>query len=127
ASATVTLQCRGRANGNGTVAINGRLDNCPFITSFMSASLQGVVGGAPIAINVAATDFDATDTVTYAWTAAPGGIVSFANAAAASTTISCTAPGTTQISIAVSDGVCGDNSTPAFPVECIPPPINVGV
>jgi len=119
ATATVTLQCRGQGNGQGTVAINGRLDNCPFITSFMASSLQGVVGGAPISISVAATDFDAMDTITYSWTTSAPAVGSLGNPAAASTTFTCNTAGTTQLSIAVSDGVCGDNRTPAIPIECV--------
>ena len=46
ASANVVLQCKG-PNGRttGTVAINGRLDNCPFITGYSATSLEAPVGG----------------------------------------------------------------------------------
>ena len=53
ASAMVILQCS-QTHPNGSVAINGRLDQCPFITSVSATALQGIVGGP--AINIGAVD-----------------------------------------------------------------------
>jgi len=120
ASATVILQCRGQRATTGTVAINGRLDNCPFITGFSANTLEAPVGGA-VSIAVTATDFDTTDTITYTWTASPAGIGTIGNPGAATTTFLCTAQGTTSLSIAVSDGVCGDSLSNIIPINCLPP------
>jgi hypothetical protein len=116
AMANVILQCT-RINPYGSVAINGRIDQCPLITSVSASSLQGVVGGAPIMIGVVASELDPGDTVTYNWTAAPTGIGTI-GAQGANTTFTCTTAGSTQLSIAVSDGVCGDSVPNAIPINC---------
>jgi hypothetical protein len=103
AMANVILQCS-RVGTRGSVAINGRLDQCPLITSLSATSLQGVVNGPAINISVVASELDPGDTVSYTWTAAPTTIGTL-GAQAASTTFRCTAAGAVQLSIAVSDGI----------------------
>ena len=44
AMANVTLQCRGPRHDAGQVAINGRLDNCPFITASVGEPPAGAGG-----------------------------------------------------------------------------------
>jgi hypothetical protein len=118
AMANVTLQCKGTPPPTGQVAINGRLDNCPFITALSANRLQAPVGGA-ITVSVSATDYDPADTITYAWTAAPTGIGTLGSPSAATTTFNCTAVGAAQLSIVISDGVCGETRNNAIPVTCI--------
>jgi hypothetical protein len=120
AAATVILQCKGAAGTTGSVAINGRLDQCPYITGFSASALEATVGGS-ISIAVEATDLDG-DTITYAWTQSTAATGGFGSAAAASTTYNCTSVGTSTLSIAVSDGVCGDSLLAAIPVNCIAAP-----
>jgi hypothetical protein len=118
ASATVVLQCRGPKATTGTVAINGRLDNCPFITGYSASALEAPVGGS-ISIATTATDFDAGDTITYTWTASTAGIGTVAAPGSASTTFTCSTVGSTSLSIAVSDGVCGDSLANVIPINCL--------
>jgi hypothetical protein len=116
---SVVLQCRGPRNTTtGAVAINGGLDNCPSIQSFTATSLEAPVGGS-ITVAVTARDLDPGDTVGVQWTASPLGIVAIGNSAAAQTTITCTAVGATALSMAVTDGVCGDTLTGVIPVNCL--------
>jgi hypothetical protein len=120
ASAMVILQCT-RINNRGSVALNGRLDQCPLITALSASSLQGVVGGAPIMLGVVASELDPGDTVTYSWTATTAGVGSI-GAQAANTTFTCLTAGSTIVGIAVSDGICGDSIGPAVgpPVAGVP-------
>src|SRR6476620_4011507 len=117
AMANVILQCT-RINTRGSVAINGRIDQCPLITSVSSNKLQGVVNGAPIMVGAVVSELDPGDTVTYNWTANPTGIGTI-GAQGSFTASTCTAVGSTQLSLAVSDGVCGDNVMNAIPLNCV--------
>ena len=117
----MVLQCRGPRNTTtGTVAINGRLDNCPFITGYSANALEAFVG-ASINIAVTATDFDAGDTIAYTWTASPAGVGTVAAPGSATTTFTCTAVGSTSLSIAVSDTICGDSLSNIIPINCLQP------
>jgi hypothetical protein len=112
----VILQCKGGAPAAGSIAINGRLDQCPVLTSISATSLQAPVGAA-ITIGAVALELDPGDTVTYFWTtSAPIG--TFVPASAATTTFRCTGVGATQISIAITDGICGDTQLNAIPIVC---------
>jgi hypothetical protein len=113
----VILLCRGPTDQSGMVAIVGGFDNCPQITGISASGLQAAVGGS-IAISALAVDRDPNDVVNYTWSAAPPGIGTFANASAAATSFQCLVPGSTSLSIAVSDGVCGDSRVAVIPVVC---------
>jgi hypothetical protein len=117
ATAGVTLLCHGPGATTGTVAINGHLDNCPTINSFSASALQAQVGFS-INIGVVASDLDG-DALMYSWTALPVGIGTFGSATSANTTFTCTAVGTTSLSIMVTDGACPDSRVNAIPVTCI--------
>jgi len=104
----------------GSVSITGTFDNCPVVTSFSAAPLSAPVGGT-IAVTSTAQDSDASDTVTFAWTADSG---TFANAAAANTTFTCTAVGTATLKVTVNDGQCTDNGS--VMVTCTAPPPSCG-
>lgn len=88
----------------GTVMVNGRLDNCPTLTSVTGSPLQTGIGGV-VSLAASATDLDG-DPITFAWTATSG-IGTFSNSTSANTTFTCTAAGMTTLSVAVSDGFCG--------------------
>ncbi|HEY7376777.1 MAG TPA: hypothetical protein VIF57_31755 [Polyangia bacterium] len=121
AMANVILQCS-RINNRGSVAITGRIDQCPLITSISATALQAAVGSS-ISIGVVASELDPGDVLTYSWTSAGSGMTPGAGtigAAAANTTFTCTAEGQVSISITVSDGTCGDTRTDAIPVNCLP-------
>src|SRR5215831_4781455 len=114
AMANVVLQCT-RTRTTGSVAIGGRIDQCPFITGVSASRLQAPVGGS-INLAVAATDSDG-DPITYSWTSSTAGTGALGPNAAA-TTFTCNAIGTTSISIAVSDGICGDSLMNVIPINC---------
>jgi hypothetical protein len=116
AMANVILQCS-RISGNGTVVINGRLDQCPFITGLSATALQAPVGGS-ITVGVSATELDPGDTITYAWTNSAPAVGTLAPTNAATGTFTCTTAGSAVLSIAVSDGVCGDTLANAIPITC---------
>ena len=110
----VLLLCRGVIS-NGTVAVNGTVDNCPTVNSFTVSPLAVAPGGT---INVAALggDIDSTDTVTYAWSASAGSATAgtFTAPTAATTTFKCPATGSSQqtLTITVSDSVIAGTTTP---------------
>ena len=116
AMANVILQCS-RIRNNGSVVINGRLDQCPFITSLSATALQAPVGGS-ITVGVSATELDPGDTISYTWTNSAPAIGTLAPTNAATGTFTCNAAGSAVLSIAVSDGVCGDALTNAIPITC---------
>jgi len=125
AMAGVTLQCHGPASQAGTVAINGRLDNCPTINSFSAAALEARAGQS-IAIGVSASDLDAADVITYSWTVSPAGIGTILGPTSANTAFRCDTVGQVSISISISDGVCGDARMNAIPINCLPAIVGVG-
>ena len=114
--ANVILQCSAIRN-NGSVAISGRLDQCPYITGLTATSLQAPVGGT-ITVMVQATELDPTDTITYAWTNDDTATGSLAPTNAASAVFTCLAVGDAQLSVTVSDGICGDTRANAIPIVC---------
>ena len=116
AMANVILQCS-RVRNNGTVVINGRLDQCPYITGLSATALQAPVGGT-ITVGVSATELDPGDTITYAWTNSAPAVGTLAPTNAATGTFTCTTAGSAVLSIAVSDGVCGDTLANAIPITC---------
>jgi hypothetical protein len=118
AIANVILRCT-RTPTTGQVAIKAGVDSCPFITGLSASALQAEAG-SDINVAVAATDLDG-NTLSYAWSTTPGppfiGAVVPANAPLA--VFHCAAVGTTQLSVAVSDGVCGDQRVNAIPITCL--------
>jgi hypothetical protein len=115
AQVIVILQCS-LAAATGEVAINARLDQCPFITGISASALQAPVGG-DLTVGVAATDLDG-DPISYAWTIGPPMTGSLTPPNAATAVFHCDAVGTTELSIAISDGTCGDSLTNAIPITC---------
>ena len=122
ALANVVIECN-RGDHGGTVAIFGRVDQCPFITSFNATSLVARLGSS-ITVSVLATDPDVIDAISYSWTASPTAVGVFGSPNAATTTFTCTAVGSVQLSIAVSDGICGDRLMNAIPINCLSPSAN---
>ena len=93
---------------NGSVAINGRLDQCPYITGLSATALQAPVGGS-ITVGVSATELDPGDTITYSWTNSAPAIGTLAPTNAATGDVHLHRGRAARLSIAVSDGVCGDS------------------
>jgi hypothetical protein len=119
AAVTVQIICPGPVPG--PTVIRGTIDHCPSITG-VSASTHTATVGVPVAIAASAQDLDVTDVVTYVWSeTGPTPLGSFADASAADTTFTCAAAGTTALSIAVSDGICGDAATAAITLDCLAP------
>jgi hypothetical protein len=91
-------------------------ENCPTITSVTVEHAQTSIGST-ISVAATATDADAVDSLSYAWS--PAG--SFTNPSASSTTFTCTTAGAQTISLTV-----GDNHVPnsctidvTLPVTCL--------
>ncbi len=108
---TLSLDCH-TAPKTGSVAINGALNVCPVIDE-LSASPTQVNVGSSIALIGGAHDSDsAPSALTYQWTATSG---TFSDATAKNPSFTCTAPGTSTITLSVSDGDtsagCGDTLT----------------
>ncbi len=104
----------------GTVLVNGVIvagNNPPVITSVVVApATQGI--NAAIGVTVTATDADAGDTLTFAWTATPDG--TFVNPALASTSYSSATGGTKTLRITVTD-----NHAPTPASTFIDLPVNI--
>ena len=106
----------------GSVVVDRSNDQCPWLTGVAASSMRATVG-APILIDVSAWELDSLDSVAYIWSeSGPSPRGAFADTGAADTTFTCAAAGTTALSVAVTDGVCGDTATAAIPVICLPPP-----
>jgi hypothetical protein len=84
----------------GRVTVNGDLNVCPDVDFLFVAPLQTAVGG-PISVEAHASDSDAGDVVSYVWSATGG---TFVSTTAASTTYTCSAPGTQTLTVTINDG-----------------------
>jgi hypothetical protein len=113
-SIIVLMLCRGPAD-TGSVGVGGGVDNCPSLSS-VSVSPVSVPLGDIINVDAIATDPDVGDTLTFAWTATGG---SFARATSAQTTFTCSASGSQNLTVVVSDGSCIDSVV--IGVTCVPP------
>src|SRR5262249_55796138 len=111
----VILQCT-RVVTYGSVAITGRTDQCPVITSISATRLQAPVGGT-INLGVVASELDPGDTVAYSWSASAA-IGTFSSPSVAMPLFQCTQVGATSVSIAITDGICGDTLMNAIPITC---------
>ncbi|HVU93056.1 MAG TPA: lamin tail domain-containing protein, partial [Jatrophihabitans sp.] len=106
-SVTVHLLCS-EAPTTGSVSVNGTIDLCPVVDG-LSASPGEVSVGGSIALAGAAHDADGGPAaLTYRWTASSG---TFSDAGAPSPTFTCTSAGPVTVSLAVSDGDCGDSAS----------------
>jgi chitinase len=97
----------------GTVEVDARLDMCPKIESYLVSPLTAAVG-QDVQLDVTATDADG-DPITYTWSATSGTIAAPHDA---TTTFHCSIADTPTLTIAISDGICGDESS--VPVTCTP-------
>jgi hypothetical protein len=111
-SVTVALQCK-TPKTTGSVVVGGTFNNCPALVSYTAAPLAVATNGI-ITVGATASDLDPMTTLTYAWTATGG---SFASAASAATTYTCSAAGAQTLTITVSDGTCTDSAT--ISVSCV--------
>jgi len=107
---SVQLQCRADVV-IGNVAVNGTTNNCPFVTSQVVAPQASSVGGK-ISVSATASDLDATDVLTFAWT---GG--TFDAASTAATKFTCTSGGVKTLTVSISDSKC--TTTASVDVNCV--------
>ena len=99
-SVAVHLTCH-EAAVTGSVLVNGTLNICPQIDG-LSASPAEVIVGSSIALSASGHDTDAgPSALAYSWTATSG---TFVNAAAASTSFTCTTAGPATLTLALTDG-----------------------
>jgi hypothetical protein len=121
----LTIVCGGGTpvQNNGSVIVNSTVvqgDNCPVLTSWVASPLQTSFA-AQIDVAATATDADATDVLTYAWTATGG---SFVSPSSPSTKYNCTGFGPQTLTITVSDNHAPIPCTAVVTIpniECIEP------
>jgi hypothetical protein len=117
---TVHLSCH-EAPRTGSVQVNGGANVCPVIDSAGASPAEALVGTG-VHLSGAAHDADSgPSALKYAWTATSG---VFDSASAQNPLFTCTAPGTVNITLTVTDGdpspTCSDNLSVI--VTCDPPP-----
>ena len=116
---SIHLQCREQPR-TGSARINGTINICPVIDA-MSVSPAEIEVGNAVTLAGAAHDTDGVPSpLSYTWTATTGTI---AAPTAANTTFVCTTPGTVTVTLAVSDGDCGEALTQT--VVCSSAPVVV--
>jgi hypothetical protein len=114
-------QNQGSANINGSVVAG---DNCPLLTSWMASPLQTSAPNGQIDVSAGATDGDASETLTFTWTATNGTFAqptSTATGSGTSTTkYTCTTIGAQTLTVTVTDNhvpsTCSVHQD--FPVNC---------
>jgi hypothetical protein len=102
----VPLLCH-KKKTTGSVQVDASFDVCPNIDGIDTNPQETTVGNSVMLI-AHTTDVDPKATVTFSWTAPSG---TFAPADAATTSFTCTAPGSVLVSLDITDGVCGDSSS----------------
>ena len=119
--ANIVLQCSD-SRGTGAVTITGSFDNCPVVTSYMATRLSAPLNGV-VTLTAKGADLDGDPLVdlavspprTFVWTQTPTvgalGTVTTPDSRSANTTFTCNTMGTTMLSVAISDGTCGDKAT----------------
>ncbi len=120
---TVLMQCVSTAPDAGSAAINGQLYSCA-TASGVSVSPSATTVGRSVALAATAVAPNLSG-VAYAWSAPSG---SFSSASTATTSFTCTTPGTVPVTVTVSDGTVpeGGSCNPALasatvPVQCDSP------
>lgn len=99
---TVSLDCHQPAH-TGSISVNGTVNVCPTIDE-LSANPANVNVGGTVALTGAAHDSDdGPSALAYSWTASSGSIAG----SGATATFTCTTPGTSTVTLAVSDGDAG--------------------
>lgn len=101
-SLSIVLQCHGE-DGSGSVEVDAVFNNCPVATAVVVAPRSVGLGGK-VMVSAVGSDQDATDSLTYAWSASGGG--SFAAPSEGRTSFTCEAAGTHELTLVVSDGKC---------------------
>jgi hypothetical protein len=112
-SVMVAIDCHVPAK-TGSVLVTGTINVCPNIDA---VSANPPVGNV-IALFSSASDLDAgPQAITYSWTTSSG---TLSSSTAQNPTLTCAAPGTVSLTLAVSDGDAGCNGTFNVLVECPP-------
>ncbi|HVW24751.1 MAG TPA: hypothetical protein VHC69_05245 [Polyangiaceae bacterium] len=113
---TVHMSCK-VASTNGSVQVNGALNVCPQLDGVQATPSEVLVSGS-VGLSATAHDSDnGPSPLTYAWTSDSG---TFTDATAANTRFTCTAPGTANVTVTVSDGDASANcpATSTVQVTC---------
>jgi len=113
---TIKIQCR-EPPRTGNVQINGTVNVCPVVDA-VGANPGEVMVGFSSALSSGAHDSDGKPAaLTYSWVATSGML---AGATTPNPTLTCTAAGTSMVTLTVSDGDCTD--TGVVTVVCSPAP-----
>jgi hypothetical protein len=108
----IVLACHAE-DQNGTLIINGQVDQCPKIKDLAATPISVPVGGQ-VNLTSSATDADG-DPLSFSWMATNGTI---ADPNTANTTFTCGAVGMAQITLTISDGRPACNKVVSLAVDC---------
>ena len=108
----INLRCHEPAR-TGSAVINGTINVCPALDDLSALPGEARVGSS-LALSVSAHDLN-NGALTFSW-AAPSG--TFSSPSVANPTFTCSAIGPVPVTVAVSDGDCGDSLTTI--VTCTP-------
>jgi hypothetical protein len=113
ATTTVAVAIDCHAPGKtGSVSVNGTINICPTIDAVSANAPYGTT----IAVTSSASDVDnGPSPVSYSWTSTSG---TFSSATAQSPTFNCTAPGAATLTLTVTDGDAGCQTSFNVPVTC---------
>ena len=102
----VQMACNAAAAGGHTTLVNGMGFDCAAWTSVTASPVETAVG-SPVSLAASASG-PVPANITYQWSAPSG---QFAMASSASTSFTCTAPGTVMVTLTVADGPVPAGST----------------
>jgi hypothetical protein len=110
-SVAVAIDCHAPAK-TGSITLNGTINICPTINSLSANPPYGNT----IALSSAASDPDnGPQPISYSWTTSSG---TLSSATAQNPTLTCTAPGTANVTLTVTDGDPGCPTSFTVPVTC---------
>ena len=116
-SVIVHLECK-QPKRTGSVSVNGSINVCPTVDSLTANPSEATVGSG-LLLAAFASDLDqGPQALTYAWTTTGG---TLSQATSANPTLICTAAGTVNVQVTVSDGDCSDVAS--VTVTCSPAPV----
>jgi phospholipase C len=111
---TVLVECH-QAPRTGSVSVNGVLNECPSVTAVSALPSQVLTGGS-LSVSGAASDPDSgPSALSFKWTSTSG---TFSAPTSASTSFTCTTPGTATLTLTASDGDHGCDTSSTVQVTC---------
>jgi hypothetical protein len=111
---TVHMSCK-TPSTNGSVMVNGAINICPLIDGVQASPSEVLVSGSVGLVGTAHDSDSGPSPLTYAWTSDSG---TFTDSKAPSTRFTCTAPGTANVTLTVSDGDASCAATSTVQVTC---------